>query len=130
MFDAAQPIILVALGGAVGSVCRYKLYSFVLDQTINWRFPLGTFLVNVIGCLVIGVLAGLILKFEMFSSQSRIFLITGIMGGFTTFSAFGLETFYLIREKEFLVAGSYVFGSVVIGLVALWIGFALVSSRS
>ena len=99
MFDAAQPIILVALGGAVGSVCRYKLSSFVLDQTINWRFPLGTFLVNVIGCLVIGVLAGLILKFEMFSSQSRIFLITGIMGGFTTFSAFGLESFYLMQLK-------------------------------
>ena len=114
MFDAAQPIILVALGGAVGSVCRYKLSSFVLDQTINWRFPLGTFLVNVIGCLVIGVLAGLILKFEMFSSQSRIFLITGIMGGFTTFSAFSIETFYLIREKEFLVASSYVFSSVLV----------------
>ena len=130
MFEAIQPIILVALGGAVGSVFRYKLSSFVLHQTINWRFPLGTFLVNVIGCLIIGVLAGLILKFEMFSSQSRLLLITGVMGGFTTFSAFGLETFYLIREKEFLVAGSYVFGSVVIGLVALWIGFALVSSRS
>ena len=130
MFEAIQPIILVALGGAVGSVCRYKLSSFVLHQTINWRFPLGTFLVNVIGCLIIGVLSGLILKFEMFSSQSRLLLITGVMGGFTTFSAFGLETFYLIREKEFLVAGSYVFGSVVIGLVALWIGFALVSSRS
>ncbi|CAN1515403.1 CrcB Integral membrane protein possibly involved in chromosome condensation [Burkholderiaceae bacterium] len=130
MFDAAQPIILVALGGAVGSVCRYKLSSFVLDQTINWRFPLGTFLVNVIGCLVIGVLAGLILKFEMFSSQSRIFLITGIMGGFTTFSAFSIETFYLIREKEFLVASSYVFSSVLVGLVALWLGFLLVPSRN
>jgi CrcB protein len=130
MFDAAQPIILVALGGAVGSVCRYKLSSFVLDQTINWRFPLGTFLVNVIGCLVIGVLAGLILKFEMFSSQSRIFLITGIMGGFTTFSAFSIETFYLIREKEFLVASSYVFSSVFVGLVALWLGFLLVPSRN
>ena len=130
MFDAAQPIILVALGGAVGSVCRYKLSSFVLDQTINWRFPLGTFLVNVIGCLVIGVLAGLILKFEMFSSQSRLLLITGVMGGFTTFSAFSIETFYLIREKEFLVASSYVFSSVLVGLVALWLGFLLVPSRN
>ena len=130
MFYGAQPIILVALGGAVVSVCRYKLSSFVLDQTINWRFPLGTFLVNVIGCLVIGVLAGLILKFEMFSSQSRIFLITGIMGGFTTFSAFSIETFYLIREKEFLVASSYVFSSVLVGLVALWLGFLLVPSRN
>jgi CrcB protein len=128
MFEAIQPIILVALGGAVGSVCRYKLSSFVLHQKINWRFHLGTFLVNVLGCLVIGVLAGLILKFEMFSSQSRLFMITGIMGGFTTFSAFGLETFYLIREKEFLVASSYVLGSVIVGLFAVLIGFLLVPS--
>ena len=110
MFEAIPPIILVALGGAIGSVCRFKLSGLVLYQTLDWRFPLGTFLVNVIGCLVIGVLAGLILKFEMFSSQSRLFMITGIMGGFTTFSAFGLETFNLIREKEFLVASSYVLG--------------------
>ena len=66
MFEAIHPIILVALGGAVGSVCRYKLSGFVLHQTLDWRFPLGTFLINVIGCLVIGILAGLILKFEMF----------------------------------------------------------------
>ena len=57
MFETLHPIILVALGGAVGSVCRYKLSGFVLYQTINWRFPLGTFLVNVIGCLAIGILA-------------------------------------------------------------------------
>jgi CrcB protein len=89
---------------------------------------LGTFLVNVLGCLVIGVLAGLILKFEMFSTHSRLLLMTGIMGGFTTFSAFGLETFYLLREKEFLVAGSYVLGSVMVGLFAVLIGFLLVPS--
>ncbi len=128
MFEAIPPIILVALGGAIGSVCRFKLSGLVLYQTLDWRFPLGTFLVNVIGCLVIGVLAGLILKFEMFSSQSRLFMITGIMGGFTTFSAFGLETFNLIREKEFLVASSYVLGSVIVGLFAVLIGFLLVPS--
>ena len=128
MFEAIHPIILVALGGAIGSVCRFKLSGFVLHQTLDWRFPLGTFLVNVIGCLVIGVLAGLILKFEMFSTHSRLLLITGIMGGFTTFSAFGLETFYLLREKEFLVAGSYVLGSVMVGLFAVLIGFLLVPS--
>ncbi|MEI7565885.1 MAG: CrcB family protein, partial [Burkholderiaceae bacterium] len=59
---------------------------------------------------------------------SRLFMITGIMGGFTTFSAFGLETFYLIREKEFLVASSYVLGSVIVGLFAVLIGFLLVPS--
>ena len=128
MFEAIHPIILVALGGAVGSVCRYKWSGFVLHQTLDWRFPLGTFLINVIGCLVIGILAGLILKFEMFSSHSRLFLITGIMGGFTTFSAFGLETFYLLREKEFLIAGTYVLGSVIVGLAAVLIGFLLVPS--
>ena len=128
MFEDIPPIILVALGGAIGSVCRFKLSGFVPHQTLEWRFPLGTFLVNVLGCFVIGVLAGSMLKFEMFSSQSRLFMITGIMGGFTTFSAFGLETFYLIREKEFLVASSYVLGSVIVGLFAVLIGFLLVPS--
>ena len=125
-----HPLVIVAVGGALGSVSRYLLSGWVLHHTVDWRFPLGTFLVNVFGCLVIGVLAGLAVKDDFFSSEARLFLFTGIVGGFTTFSAFGLETFYLLRRAELLVAGSYVLLSITIGLFALWLGFSAVPHRS
>ena len=125
-----KSILFVALGGALGSVARFKLSGWVLDHAANWRFPLGTFVVNVLGCLVIGILAGLAVKDGVFSTEARVFLFTGIVGGFTTFSAFELETFQLLRRGEFLVAGSNVVLSIVLGLVALWIGFSAVAGRS
>ena len=125
-----HPLVTVALGGAFGSVARYLLSGWVLHHTIDWRFPLGTFLVNVLGCLVIGILAGLAVKDDFFSSEARLFLFTGIIGGFTTFSAFGLETIYLLRRTEFLVAGSYVLLSIAVGLFALWLGFSAIPHRS
>jgi len=125
-----KSILLVAFGGALGSVARFKLSGWALDHAANWRFPLGTFVVNVLGCLVIGILAGLAVKDGFFSTEARVFLFTGIVGGFTTFSAFELETFQLLRRGEFLVAGSNVVLSIVLGLVALWIGFSAVAGRS
>src|SRR5690554_6343012 len=105
--------LLVALGGALGSLGRYSLAGWTLHRTIDWRFPLGTFLVNVIGCLAIGILGGLVVKHELLSPAARVFLFTGLLGGFTTFSAFGLETFYLLRRGEAAIAGAYVLLSVV-----------------
>lgn len=125
-----KSILLVAFGGALGSVARYKLSGWVLHHTVEWRFPLGTFVVNVVGCLIIGVLAGLAVKDDFFSNESRLLLFTGIIGGFTTFSAFGLETFYLLRRGEVLVAGSNIVLSVLVGLLALWLGFSAVPHRS
>ena len=124
-----KAVLLVALGGAVGSVARHLLSGWVLHHSVEWRFPLGTFMVNVIGCFVVGFLGGLVVKHDFFSLEVRVLLFTGIAGGFTTFSAFGLETFYLLRREEFLVAGGYVVSSVVIGLLVLWLGFFLVSAR-
>ena len=124
-----RSILVVALGGAVGSLARLKLSGWVLHRTVEWRFPLGTFLVNSIGCLVIGILAGYAAKEDLFSPDVRLFLFTGLLGGFTTFSAFGLETFYLIRRGELVVAGTYVVGSVLAGLFALWLGFSLAPNR-
>jgi CrcB protein len=118
-----KSILLVALGGALGSVVRYKLSGWVLHHTVDWQFPAGTFVVNVAGCLVIGVLAGLAVKEDFFSAETRLFLFTGLLGGFTTFSAFGLETFYLLRRGELLAAGSNIVLSVIVGLIVLWLGF-------
>jgi CrcB protein len=123
-------LLLVALGGALGSAARHLLSAWTLHQTVGWRFPLGTFLVNVIGCLAVGVLGGLVVKHDFFSAETRLFLFAGVAGGFTTFSAFGLETFYLLRRHEALVAGGYVFASVAVGLLVLWLGFLAVSPRA
>src|SRR5687767_13197062 len=100
-----KPILLVALGGALGSVARYKLGGWVLHHTVDWKFPAGTFAVNLLGCAVAGVLAGLVERHNLFSPQTRLFLFTGLLGGFTTFSAFGLETMLLLRRGHLLVAG-------------------------
>jgi CrcB protein len=120
-----KAILLVALGGAVGSVARYKVSGWMLHHTLDWRFPAGTFSVNVAGCLLAGVLAGLAEKHELFSADARLLLFTGLLGGFTTFSAFGLETMYLLRKGELLVAGSNVALSVAAGLLALWLGLGV-----
>ena len=121
-----KALLLVALGGAIGSVARYKLSGLVLHHTIDWRFPAGTFAVNVLGCLVAGVLAGLAAKHDMLSADARLLLFTGLLGGFTTFSAFGLETMHLLKRGDFMVAGANVVLSVMAGLVALWLGFAAI----
>lgn len=125
-----KPLLLVALGGALGSIGRHLLSNWVLHHSVNWRFPLGTFVVNIAGCLIVGILGGLAVKHDYFLADTRLFLFTGIVGGFTTFSAFGLETFYLLRKDEGLLAGSYFATSVVVGLLAVWLGFSTISGRS
>lgn len=125
---ALKGIVLVAAGGAVGSVLRYKLSGWILHHTIDWRFPAGTFTVNVLGCLAAGVLAGLAEKHDLFAADTRILLFTGLLGGFTTFSAFGLETLFLLKRGEVLVAAANVALSVLAGLAALWLGLGMVSS--
>jgi CrcB protein len=123
-------ILLVALGGALGSVARYKLSGYVLHHTIDWRFPAGTFAVNVIGCLIAGVLAGLAERHEILSPDVRLLLFTGVLGGFTTFSAFGLETMFLLKRGDFMVAAANIVLSVVAGLLALWLGLAIGSTHA
>lgn len=122
-----KSILLVALGGALGSVARFKLGGWVLHYAVDWRFPAGTFAVNVIGCLAAGVLAGLGERYSLFSPEARVFLFVGILGGFTTFSAFGVETMFLLRRGDVWVAGLNVVASVLCGLGALWIGLKGVS---
>lgn len=128
--EAVKPLLLVALGGALGSIARYLLSGWVLHRMLVQQFPAGTFVVNVLGCFAVGVLGGLVVKHDFFSASTRLFLFTGIAGGFTTFSAFGLETFYLLRKGELAVAASYVALSVLVGLLVLWLGFVAIPARS
>ena len=121
-----KAILLVALGGALGSVARFKASGYVLHHTIDWRFPAGTFAVNVIGCLIAGILAALAEKHDFFEPDLRLLLFTGFLGGFTTFSAFGLETMHLLKRGDVGIAAANVLLSVTLGLLALWVGMASV----
>lgn len=120
-------LLLVGLGGFVGSIARYKLGGLVLHLTAQERFPYSTFAINVLGCLTVGILAGFVERYELFGPEARLFLFTGLLGGFTTFSAFGLDAMFLLRRGELWVAALYVGASVSIGIAAVWIGLKLIS---
>ena len=115
-----QAVLLVALGGAIGSVLRYETGALVLRQVGTVQFPWGTFTVNVLGCAIAGLLAGLGERHAFLTAEMRLLLFTGFLGGFTTFSAFGVETVALIERGEWTIASAYVVSSVVCGLVALF----------
>ena len=121
-----KQILIVGLGGALGSILRYKLGGFTLHHTQTWDFPVSTFSVNVIGCFVIGVLAALVEHHDLFSPSLRLLLFTGLLGGFTTFSAFGYESVFLLRRGLLSIATSYVLLSVVCGLGAVVAGIKLI----
>ena len=122
-----QNILIVGLGGFIGSIARYKLGELILHLTTQGRFPFSTLAVNVLGCLVVGVLAGVAERYDAFGPDARLFLFTGLLGGFTTFSAFGLEAMHLIRRGDLGTAALYAGGSVVLGVTAVWLGLRLVS---
>lgn len=114
--------LLVFLGGGTGAVLRF-IIGPGLQALSGLTFPIGTFVVNVTGCFIIGLLAGLAEAKSMFSLEARQFIFVGILGGYTTFSTFGLETFQLIREGQILLAVANAAGQVIVGLLLVWAGF-------
>jgi len=113
-------MLLVAAGGAIGSMARYQIGAWVLVRTETWAFPLGTFIVNVLGCLIAGALIGVAEYRNFLTLELRLLIFTGFLGGFTTFSAFGVETVALIERGAYGVAVGYAVSSVVIGVGALF----------
>ena len=111
-------LLLVALGGAGGSVLRYLL------SNINTSFPWGTFAVNVLGSFLIGLLVGLMSK-GVLSPEMKLLLVTGFCGGFTTFSTFANESFSMMKAGDVLLTALYVGASVIIGILAVWGGMTL-----
>ncbi len=118
--------VLVFIGGGLGALLRY-LMSLGVGSAWDGSFPLGTFLINLIGCFCIGALAGLAERTPV-DPQTRLFLQTGILGGFTTFSSFGLETVQLVNKGEWGTAVTYVLGSNLLGLGLAFAGYWLVRS--
>ena len=115
-----KALLLVFLADGLGCAARYKFGALVLHHTVAWKFPAGTFAVNVIGCLIAGLLIGLAENHDFLTPDIRLLVFTGFLGGFTTFSAFGVETVALLQRGDFAVAAIYVGGSILAGVAALW----------
>lgn len=118
-------VLFVALGGALGSVLRYLLGTWTQALTRSIDFPYGTLLVNLLGCFAIGFLAQLAESRGAFTSDTRMFVFIGLLGGFTTFSSFGNETINLLREGETWNALANVGANVIFGLLLVWLGRAI-----
>jgi CrcB protein len=118
-------LLPIAIGGALGSISRYGCQRWIY-QVHPHPFPFGTFAVNVLGCLLIGLFFGLSEKGNLMSPEWRLFLTTGFCGGFTTFSTFSFETLSLLKGGEIVYALSYIVLSVILGLVAVWMGIFLI----
>jgi fluoride exporter len=117
-------VVYVALGGAVGSVARFLLSTAVHRYTAA-GFPYGTFTVNIIGCAAFGLILGAAEHRIDLTPAVRAFFLVGVLGGFTTFSAFTFDTLELLRTAAFLHAAINVLGQIAIGLLALWLGYHL-----
>ncbi len=115
-------IAAVGVGGFLGSILRYLLSGWVHRTLASDWFPYGTLAVNVIGCLLIGFLAGVEEKHAVFTADVRLFIFIGIVGGFTTFSAFAYETVLLARNAQLLTAFANVLVELTAGLFAVGIG--------
>jgi CrcB protein len=125
MVGNATSYLLVFFGGGLGATLRH-LINVTCARCIGTAFPYGTFIINITGSTVMGLIAGY-LAFKGESSQPwRLFLMTGILGGYTTFSAFSLDTVLLYERGEIGLAALYVVGSVVLSIAGLFAGLALV----
>jgi len=124
-----QNVLLVGLGGFCGSILRYLLGGFVQALFKSSVFPWGTLGVNVLGCLLIGILGGLADNSAVVPPAARVFILIGLLGGFTTFSSFSYESLSLLRDRELLLTLAYVSSHLVLGIGAAFIGYGISTLR-
>jgi CrcB protein len=117
-------VLIVGLGGFLGASARY-LAGLFLHRRLGDAFPYGTLAVNVVGCLAIGVILHYAEERAIVSRDAMLFLVTGVLGGFTTFSSFGAETLSLLREGGFGPAALNIVANLLLGLAAVWLGRAI-----
>jgi CrcB protein len=117
-------ILLVMIGGAVGTLCRYGLSSFIYSIK-QPTFPYANLIINVSGSFLIGLMAEMFESRFLVSPEARVMLLTGVLGGYTTFSSFSFETFSLIRDGEIFLAALNASASVLLGLAGVWAGIRL-----
>lgn len=117
-------LLFIGLGGFIGTLARYWL-SGVIARRYGETFPLGTLAVNALGCFVIGFLFYFFYDRSLVNPTSRAVIFIGLLGGFTTFSSYGLQTFTLLRDGELFLALVNVMASNVLGLCLVWLGYVL-----
>lgn len=117
-------LLAVGLGGCLGSIARYWLAT-AMHRQFGHGFPYGTLAVNLLGCFFLGSVIGLVEHRQLFAPGTRLFLTVGVLGGFTTFSTFGWETFDLLRNHQHLLAMGNVAANVVVGTTAVLAGWFL-----
>jgi CrcB protein len=120
-----RSVLLVGIGGGAGSILR-MLVNVYVNKWTNQTFPLATFLVNIAGCLIIGILFGLFAKGQLVHQDYKMLLVTGFCGGFTTFSTFSSEGLLLFQSGNGQTAILYLLLSMITGLGAVWLGMSLV----
>lgn len=118
-----KEILLVGLGGGAGSILRY-LTSLVFKKISTSDFPWATLIVNITGCLLIGILIGFFGK-HLLNPNLKLLFVTGFCGGYTTFSAFALENLNLWQTNQHYILAAYILASIVGGLAAVWLGFSI-----
>lgn len=118
-------LLIVALGGGTGSMLRYVIQKILQPHSLN-AFPTGTFLVNIAGCFLIGLFWGLFYKSDNWGDEMKLLLMPGLCGGFTTFSAFTLDGIGLLKQNKTGLFLAYIAASVLLGLLATFIGMRLV----
>jgi CrcB protein len=128
-----QPVtwLVIGTGAALGAIARHELNGFVTRTALGRHFPAGIFVINVLGSALIGLLGGALAVGRInLSEHTRTFLAVGILGGFTTFSAFSLDTLALFRSRHYGLALWNAAGQVVLGFLAAWAGFRIGASGS
>jgi fluoride exporter len=127
MNNSLKIILIVFTGSGIGGVARYGMQTWIF-RLYPFTFPLGTFIVNIIGCLLIGLFYALSEKGNLLSPEGRLALTTGFCGGFTTFSTFAYENMNLLRTGDYIYFGLYTLGSIIAGIVAVYLGIFFIKS--
>ncbi|MDG2376507.1 MAG: fluoride efflux transporter CrcB [Woeseiaceae bacterium] len=118
---------LVGTGGFLGAMFRFGLNQVVQKYATLSTFPHGTLVVNMLGCLLIGLAVGFVETRQLVAPEFRLFVIIGLLGGFTTYSTFAFETLVLLRDADYLRAAINVLIHVIVGVILVWAGYALAS---